>query len=99
MKMFHHYADDGRIMKPPSELHPLLKEAFPAFSKLLGHMRLFYMADEIWDGQAVLVCNTNGKPLSKITLADGAFRVHMASPVQNNFQKSRRSIFCYADFS
>jgi hypothetical protein len=41
--MHHHYADDGRIMTPPSELQPLLKDAFPAFSKLLGHMRLFYM--------------------------------------------------------
>jgi hypothetical protein len=89
MKMHHHYADDGRIMTPPSELQPLLRNAFPAFSKLLGHMRLFYMADEIWDGQAVLVCSTNGKPLSKITLADGAFRVHIADmdfSVQNESQ-------------
>jgi hypothetical protein len=39
MKMFHHYADDGRVMTPPSELEPLLKDAFPAFSKLLGHMQ------------------------------------------------------------
>jgi hypothetical protein len=76
--MLHHYADDGRIMTPPSELEPLLKDAFPAFSKLLGHIRLFYMADEIWDGQTVLAFRASGKPLAEITLADGVFRVHIA---------------------
>jgi hypothetical protein len=76
MKM--HYADDGRVMTPPSEIEPLLKDAFPAFSKLLGHIRLFYMADEIWDGQATLVFNANGETFTEVTLEDGTFRIHIA---------------------
>jgi hypothetical protein len=76
--MQHHYADDGRVMTPPSELQPLLKDAFPAFSKLFGHIRLFYMADEIWDGQAVLAFNSHGEPLVEVTLTDGALRLHIA---------------------
>ena len=53
--MLHHYADDGRILTPPKELEPMLKDSFPAFSKLLGHIRFFYMADEIWDGKSSLI--------------------------------------------
>ena len=45
------HADDGRILTPPKELEPLLKDSFPAFSKLLGHIRFFYNANEIWDGK------------------------------------------------
>jgi hypothetical protein len=66
MKMHHHYADDGRVMTPPSELQLLLKDAFRAFSKLLGHIRLFYMADEIWDGQVVITFNAHGEHLDEI---------------------------------
>ncbi len=40
--MYHFYADDGRILTPPKELEPQLKGAFPAFTKLLGHIRFFY---------------------------------------------------------
>ena len=59
-------ADDGRILTPPKELEPLLKGAFPAFYKLLGHMCWFYMADEIWDGNSSLVFNADGEKLSAI---------------------------------
>lgn len=75
--MLHHYADDGRIMTPPKELEPLLKGSFSAFSKLIGHIRLFYMADEIWDGKSSLVFSTDGEQLTDIVLEDGAFDVHI----------------------
>ncbi len=75
--MNHHYADDGRILTPPKELEPLLKGSFPAFSKLLGHIRFFYVADEIWDGKSSLIFNANGRRLAAIELEDGAFCVHI----------------------
>ena len=68
-------ADDGRILTPPTELKPLLKESFPAFSKLLGHVRFFYIANEIWDGHSSLIFNFNGEPLITIYLSDGCFQV------------------------
>lgn len=77
--MLHHYADDGRILTPPKELEPILKGAFPAFSKLLGHIRFFYMADEIWDGKSSLIFDANGMQLTAITLDDGIFHVHIAN--------------------
>lgn len=75
--MKHIYADDGRILTSPKELEPLLKGAFSAFSKLLGHIRFFYMADEIWDGKSSLVFKTNGEPLAAITLDDDAFYINI----------------------
>lgn len=77
--MLHHYADDGRVLTPPKALEPLLKSAFAAFSKLLGHIRFFYMADEIWDGKSSLVFSADGDQLAAITLDDGAFYVHIAN--------------------
>jgi hypothetical protein len=77
--MLHHYADDGRIMTPPSELEPLLKGSFSAFSKLIGHIRFFYIADEIWDGKSLLIFSANSEQLTAITLDDGVFYVHIAN--------------------
>jgi hypothetical protein len=71
--------DDGRILTPPKELEPLLKGSFPAFSKLLGHIRFFYMADEIWDGKSSLIFNADGERLASITLDDGVFYLHAAN--------------------
>lgn len=76
--MFHFHADDGRILTPPKELKPLLKDSFAAFYKLIGHIRFFYLADEIWDGKASLVFNTNGEQLTSITLDDGKFYINIA---------------------
>lgn len=76
--MLHHYADDGRVLTPPKELEPQLKGSFPAFSKTLGHIRFFYMADEIWDGKSSLVFTAGGEQLAAITLGDGIFHVHIA---------------------
>ena len=76
--MFHFYADDGRILTPPKELEPQLKGAFSAFSKLVGHIRFFYVVDEIWDGKTSLVFNADGEQLTAITLDDGVFYVHVA---------------------
>jgi len=76
--MYHFYADDGRILTPPKELEPHLKCAFPAFSKLLGHIRWFYMADEIWDGKSSLIFNAHGEQFAVITLDDGVFYVNIA---------------------
>ena len=53
--MYNFYADDGRVLTPPKELEPQLKGSFPAFSKLIGHVRFFYMTDEIWDGKTLLI--------------------------------------------
>jgi len=76
--MLHHYADDGRIMTPPKELEPLLKGSFPAFIKIIGHIRFFYMADEIWDGKSSLVFSADCKQFATITLDDGVFDIHIA---------------------
>jgi len=75
--MYHFYADDGRILTPPKELEPQLKGAFPAFSELLGHIRFFYVADEIWDGKSSLVFSADGEQLAAITLADDVFYVRI----------------------
>ena len=77
--MKHFTTDDGRILTPPTELEPLLKGSFPAFSKLLGHIRFFYLADENWDGKSSLVFNADGEPLTAVTLDDGVFHVHIAN--------------------
>jgi len=76
--MYHFYADDGRILTPPKELEPKLRGAFPAFYKLLGHMRWFYTADEIWDGESSLVFKADGGRLAAVALDDGAFGVQIA---------------------
>ncbi len=76
--MYHQYADDGRILTSPKELEPLLKGSFTAFSKTIGHIRFFYMADEIWDGKSSLIFNADGEQLAAITLDDGVFYVHIA---------------------
>jgi len=66
--MFSFHADDGRILTPPKELKPLLKDTFPAFFKTLGHIRFFYVADEIWDGKSSLIFDTRGVQLAAVTL-------------------------------
>jgi len=71
--MFSFYSNDGRILTPPKELKPLLKESYPAFFKLIGHIRFFYIADEIWDGKSTIIFNAYGKELALITLEDSAF--------------------------
>jgi len=76
--MFSFHADDGRILTPPKELEPLLKGAYPTFFKMLGHIRFFYVADEIWDGRESLLFSSEGKPLAGIALADGAFHLYIA---------------------
>lgn len=73
----HFHSDDGRILTPPKELGLLLKDSFAAFSRLLGHIRFFYMADEIWDGKSLLTFNAGGVQLTAITLDDGVFYVHI----------------------
>ena len=77
--MNHFTTDDGRLLTPPKELEPLLKGSFPAFSKLLGHIRFFYMTDEIWDGKSSLIFIADGKQLIEVTLDDGVFYIHIAN--------------------
>ena len=72
-------ANDGRILTPPKELKPLLKDAFSSFYKLLGHIRFLYVADEIWDGKSSLVFNADGKQLAAITIGDGYINVQIAN--------------------
>jgi hypothetical protein len=59
-------------------LKPLLKGAFTAFSKLLGHIRFFYMLDEIWDGKSSLDFSAEGKRFIAAALGGGVFYVHIA---------------------
>lgn len=75
--MFHFYADDSRILTPPKELEPHLKGAYSAFIKLLGHIRFFYMVDEIWDGQASFSFRAEGVQLDAITLDDNRFKIRI----------------------
>ena len=86
--MTHIHADDGRILTAPKELSPLLKGAFPAFIKLLGHIRFFYMADEQWDGEASLAFCAGGAELAVIALYDGVFEARVAG---NDFRISDES--------
>ena len=81
--MYHQYTDDGRVLTSPKELEPLLKGSFPAFSKTVGHIRFFYIADEIWDGKSSLVFNAGGEQLAAIMLDDGVLYIHAAD---NDFQ-------------
>ena len=76
--MYHFYSDDGRVLTPPKELEPQLRGAYSAFYKLLGHIRFFYAADEIWDGKASLAFCAGGEPLTAITLEEGAFSINIA---------------------
>ena len=77
-----HMADDGRILTPPKEMKPLLKDTYPAFYKLLGHIRFFYVVDEIWDGKNSLVFTSSDGELAAINLSDGAFN---ATVGENSF--------------
>ena len=76
--MYHIYADDGRVLTSPKELEPILKGSFPSFIKIIGHIRFFYIADEIWDGKSSLVFDAYGEQLATITLDFGIFNVHIA---------------------
>jgi len=77
--MFHFYSDDGRILTPPKELIPLLKDSYDAFYKLIGHIRFFYVADEIWDGKASLLFRAGDYLLATITLNEGRFHISVAN--------------------
>ena len=77
--MYSFYADDGRILTPPKELVSLLKDSFPAFLKVLGHIRFFYMADEIWDGISLLVFKSKDNHLATIMLHNGFFNIHIST--------------------
>ena len=81
--MYHQYADDGRILTAPRELEPLLRGSFHAFTKMLGHIRFFYMMDEIWDGKSSLTFNAGGEQYIAIILDDSVFYIHIA---ENEFQ-------------
>jgi len=72
------YSDDGRILTPPKSLKPMLKAAYPAFFKLIGHIRFFYTVDEIWDGKTSLIFEINDEQLAAITLCDSAFNIRIA---------------------
>jgi len=75
--------NDGRMLTPPKTLEPILKSAFSAFYKMIGHIRFFYTADEIWDGKAELIYEANGKELAAVTIDNGFFNICIAN---NNFK-------------
>jgi hypothetical protein len=78
IQMTHHYADDGRLLTPPKELKALLKGAYSAFYSLLGHIRFFYVANEIWDGKTSIVFEASDEQFITLTIDDGAFHIHVA---------------------
>jgi hypothetical protein len=77
--MYRFTTDDGRILTPPAELETLLRGSFPAFSKLLGHTRFYYMMDEAWDGVSSLAFNADSEQFITVTLEDSVFYVHIAN--------------------
>jgi hypothetical protein len=77
--MRYSYSQDGRFLTPPKELKPIIKDAFPAFYKLLGHIRFFYMVDEIWDGKSILRFTANDKQLAEVVFEDGVFSMNIAN--------------------
>ena len=79
--MFYFYTDDGRILTPPKELKPLLKDSFTAFFKLIGHIRFFYVADEIWDGKAFIAFKSSDRQLAAITLGNGSFDISIGDSI------------------
>jgi hypothetical protein len=99
--MLNVYADDGRILTPPAELEPLLRGSFQAFTKVLGHLRFFYMADEIWDGKTSIIFKADSEQLAAITLDDGLFMIHIGdketrimdeTALDNIFQALKKTI-------
>lgn len=74
--MYHFYANDGRILTPPGELEPLLKDSFPAFIEFLDHIRFFCIMDEIWDGKSSLIFHADSEQLATVMLYDGFFNLH-----------------------
>ena len=86
--MKHFTTDDGRILTSPKELEPLLKGSFPAFFNLLGHIRFFYVADEIWDGKDSLIFNYNDRQLAAITLGDSTFDICIGNNVRHVFDET-----------
>jgi len=76
--MLKSHTGDGRILTPPKKLEPKLKDSFPAFYKMIGHIRFFYVADEIWDGKASLVYKTCSEILAEVKICDGFFTVRIA---------------------
>ncbi|MDD4164422.1 MAG: hypothetical protein PHD46_03045 [Eubacteriales bacterium] len=79
--MKHITLEDGRILTPPKELQPMLKGAYSAFFKILGHIRFFYVADEVWDGKKSLIFNSCGEQLAAFTLDDGVFHINIIEDV------------------
>ena len=86
--MKHFTTDDGRILTPPKELEPLLKGSFPAFFNLLGHIRFFYVADEIWNGKDSLIFSINDGQLAAITLGDSSFDISIGIHVHHIFDET-----------
>jgi hypothetical protein len=76
-------SSDGRVLTPTRELKPLLKEAFPAFFKLVGHIRLFYMSDENWDGKSFLSFKINGGKFITIKLDEINFSINFSNKNYN----------------
>jgi hypothetical protein len=65
-------------MTPPKDLKLMLKGSFPAFYEIIGHIRFFYVADEIWNGESPLIFSANGEHIVTISLGDGVFHVDIA---------------------
>ena len=92
--MFSFHADDGRILTPPKELKPLLKDAYSVFYILLGHIRFFYVVDEIWNGKDFVVFKTAEDVLASIKLHEASFCITIATETFNVMDESLFNIIC-----
>jgi hypothetical protein len=61
------------ILTSPGDFETLLGEAYPAFIRLVGYIRVHYVMDEIWNGTNNLKFKKGGKSLVALELKEGKF--------------------------
>jgi hypothetical protein len=72
---------------PPGDFKPLLGDAFPAFIRLVGYIRVHYVMDEIWNGTNALRFKKSGKSLVALELHERKFKALVI------YGKAEREIF------
>jgi len=89
-----------RVIKPYAEVKAMLGSASSAWEKLIGHIRFFYVMDELWEPGNPKHKNYNnlrirrgGKTLITLCLREGYFIacVVMGKDEREKFEKQRES--------
>ena len=87
-----------RPHKPYEEVRVMLKNASPAWEKLVGHIRFHYEIDEVWaEGKPThkhynnLYFKRSGKPLITLCLRDGFFlaSITLGGKEREKFEQQR----------